>query len=362
MSEELLKIPYLFAIGQGILIAVSLLIQKSVSRKANYILAIFISAMILPLWQGFIQLGPAELLPLSIPHLFTFLPWLYGPLLYLYVALKCEPNSVSNNRIVLQLVYLIYPALFVTFFPFWSSLVGTENLISITWALIFTQMLVHIVLSINILRRYQTVLAENYSSTEKRDLQWLTNLVIGFCIIFALDMSIFYLKNFFDIDNGWYFHTFVFAESLYIFTIGLFSLRYRSAPSEQLVTPEIKYEKSSLNAQVASKLADSIQSLMAEEKLFLENDLTLQNLADRLNVTTHHLSQVINEHLNVSFYELINQRRIQHSKVLLKNGQTRFTILDIAHEVGFNNKTSFNNAFKKYTGMTPSQYRQSQAA
>jgi len=98
---------------------------------------------------------------------------------------------------------------------------------------------------------------------------------------------------------------------------------------------------------------------MTEEKPYFEGDLTLQKLADRLSISPHHLSQIINDKIGQNFFDFINSYRIEEAKKLLLDPRGELlTILAISEETGFNSKSSFNNAFKKYTGQTPSQFKQ----
>jgi AraC-like DNA-binding protein len=97
---------------------------------------------------------------------------------------------------------------------------------------------------------------------------------------------------------------------------------------------------------------------MQEQQVFKENELRLSDLAAYLNVSYHQLSQVINEHYGVNFFELINKYRIEYVKKLMAEPKYgHYTIMQIAYEAGFNNKASFNRYFKKAIGMTPSAYR-----
>ncbi|KAB2844021.1 MAG: AraC family transcriptional regulator, partial [Melioribacteraceae bacterium] len=83
---------------------------------------------------------------------------------------------------------------------------------------------------------------------------------------------------------------------------------------------------------------------------------TIRELAENLNIHPNHLSQIINEKLGQNFFDFINSYRIKEAeKLLLKNGKK--TILEIAFEVGFNSKSTFNAAFKKHTGVTPTAYK-----
>jgi YesN/AraC family two-component response regulator len=100
---------------------------------------------------------------------------------------------------------------------------------------------------------------------------------------------------------------------------------------------------------------------MEQEKCYREEDLSLQDLAEKLSIPSHHLSQVINEKLIKNYSDYVNTYRIEEAmEHLADSWQKRRKILSIAFEVGFNTKATFNYVFKKHTGMTPSQYRKSQ--
>ena len=100
---------------------------------------------------------------------------------------------------------------------------------------------------------------------------------------------------------------------------------------------------------------------MEEGKLYQETELTLQGLADKLQFPSYQVSQAINDGMNKSFYDLINSYRIEEAKRLLMDPKNRnFTILSLGFEAGFNSKTTFNTVFKKFTGLTPTDYRDQQ--
>jgi AraC-like DNA-binding protein len=101
---------------------------------------------------------------------------------------------------------------------------------------------------------------------------------------------------------------------------------------------------------------------METMKPFLEPELTIYKLAEELKVPRHHLSQVINEKAQKSFFDFINSYRIEEVKKLLADPKmANRNILGIALDCGFNSKATFNAAFKKFTGMTPSAYQKAQA-
>ena len=99
---------------------------------------------------------------------------------------------------------------------------------------------------------------------------------------------------------------------------------------------------------------------MTDEKLYLDQTLNLKTLAQKLSVSVNHLSQIINEMFNQNFHDFVNQYRVKECiKYLKDESNGRKTVLRIAFECGFNTKATFNSAFKKFTGMTPKEFRKS---
>lgn len=120
----------------------------------------------------------------------------------------------------------------------------------------------------------------------------------------------------------------------------------------------VKYKNSSLTESAADELKVLLDNYMREVKLYRENDITLDGLASKLNTSRHNLSQVINEKYKLNFFDYINLLRIKEAQeILLDKKNQKLQIIDIAFQVGYNNKATFNNAFKKFSGTTPSEYR-----
>lgn len=118
-----------------------------------------------------------------------------------------------------------------------------------------------------------------------------------------------------------------------------------------------KYLKSALTAERSHRIIDKLQTFMQTEKPFLDNNLKLPSLAKKLDLSTNHLSQVINEQFHMNFYDSVNEYRISEAKTILASSETHeVSIVEVALEVGFNSKSTFYAAFKKNTSMTPLQY------
>jgi AraC-like DNA-binding protein len=122
----------------------------------------------------------------------------------------------------------------------------------------------------------------------------------------------------------------------------------------------VKYRNSGLTPEASRSLLQNLQLYMQQERAYHDPDISLDKLAAALNASKHHVSQIINEHLGASFFEYVNQLRVEEAKSLLaETTRNDLHVIEVAYAVGFNNKVSFNAAFKKATGMTPTEYRRS---
>jgi AraC-like DNA-binding protein len=162
-------------------------------------------------------------------------------------------------------------------------------------------------------------------------------------------------------SSGIFYHSQVVCMSLMVLFLG-FSANVQPTVFSGLITYKnqlfYKYEKSGLTESLSIELMKSLKQLFDEQKIYKENDLSLEMLAERLNTTRHNASQVINEHFGMNFNELVNRYRVREAKYILETDQKKsLHMIDIAYEVGFNNKVSFNKAFKKDTQLTPSEYQ-----
>jgi ligand-binding sensor domain-containing protein/AraC-like DNA-binding protein len=134
--------------------------------------------------------------------------------------------------------------------------------------------------------------------------------------------------------------------------------RRRTRPIAEPQPEEFKYKTSALLPETVEQVLPRLLQLMEKEKVYLKADLNLKSLAQRLNVHYNYLSQIINEQLHQGFNDFINSYRIEEAKKkLLDPAEDNKTILDIAYDTGFYSKSVFNTAFKKFTGMTPSEFK-----
>jgi AraC-like DNA-binding protein len=133
-----------------------------------------------------------------------------------------------------------------------------------------------------------------------------------------------------------------------------FFILYRKKSRKRLE----KYKTSALHPGKAEEVMPKLLHLVEEEKLFLDPDLTLRDLSQKLRIHYNHLSQIINERFGLSYNDFINKYRIEEAKRKLADPEEReSSILDILLSAGFYSKSVFNAAFKKFEGTTPSEYR-----
>ena len=121
-----------------------------------------------------------------------------------------------------------------------------------------------------------------------------------------------------------------------------------------------KYRKSSLTEEGKQKILLRIKQEFEKKEYFSENLASLSDLSKKIGESPHHVSQVLNEKFNKSFFELLASYRVEKAKkILTDDTRSKLTVEEISEMVGYNSKTAFNNAFKKLTGKTPSEFRKS---
>lgn len=122
-----------------------------------------------------------------------------------------------------------------------------------------------------------------------------------------------------------------------------------------------KYARSSLDGATRHRIRKKIEAAFVEQELHRDCLLNLRSLSRAINEKAHYVSQVVNQDLDTTFYELVSRHRVELARRLLRETAER-TVLEIALEVGFNSKSTFHTAFRRQTGMTPSEFRVSPPA
>ena len=151
-------------------------------------------------------------------------------------------------------------------------------------------------------------------------------------------------------------HLFAAYVGVIIYLISFRVMRESGFFRQASLADQQKYKSSQITDEQQHVLIQKLSRLMENEKPFLKPDFSLPELAKNLNVSVHALSQAINAGLNKSFFEMAAHYRVEEAKkLLIEKSHIKFE--EISERVGYNSKSSFNNAFKKLTGKTPSEFR-----
>jgi AraC-like DNA-binding protein len=224
------------------------------------------------------------------------------------------------------------------------------------WAGFHVQLLFYILFCQPHLRAYRQRMAESFSPVSAINFRWLQLVCYGFVLQISIErgMQLFTSTAPPGLSATAGMAVYLFIIALTYSALGQSRLRFSSGwPSARV---NDKYTRSGLQDHSADYYLAKLSRLMANERLYLDPDLSLKSLAERINLSPHHLSQILNEKLKKTFYDYVNENRIEHAKHALSHNPER-SITDIAFESGYNNKNSFYNSFKRYTGTIPSEYR-----
>ncbi len=369
---------FTFSTAIGFLLAWYLGIRQE-NHLANRLLAIWI--FLLSVDSLFISLIYHEVF-YEYPHIVgvtTFFPILYGPLFYLYAR-----SLTQTRRLTVADALHFFPfltAFFLTINTFFlfnedDKIRLMENLIhhvNVPWNyewgffLVTTVSPLYVLWAIYLLFIYRRELNNQLSTIGESTLNWLwvmsfLNVVIWLTVIGNKWST--YSEN--DFLHSWFHHAPYIGTAIFMYCTAYFSLKqpqvfqvsFDKSDSRPLTDKE-KYGVNRLPEKLQDSILTDIQELIEQQQLFLDPQLSLAKLADVSHVSTHQLSQVINDQLSLNFYDFINQYRINFVKSEFKRSPEE-GILAVALRSGFNSKSTFNSAFKKFTGVTPSQYRKQQ--
>ena len=359
-----------FDLAYLLLFAIYLLFKDNRFNNANYFLVVFLlvescSIMNTFLWRFF------PYAHIHVPYLFYMdnsFYYLRGASLYLYI------RSYTNENFKVKFSHLVHllPFIFLSIFYFFhfhrfnnsAKIRILEKGLFHPYTSFILDIALHLfivfylILAAREIYRYKNKLKNALADIFKIWRNWTVFLIGGFFIIMFLD--IFYMGLFFYYKIFPYF--IVNSLNILVFLLTVL-IMFKGLKKPEIFTsiPEIepsKYLGSKLKESDRIIIRNKLDHLLNNEKIYNNPAICITDLADKLGVLPKHLSQVINEDYKQNFFDLINSFRIEEAKKLLTNySSARKNILEILYETGFNSKTSFNMAFKKYTGQTPTSYR-----
>lgn len=359
-AVELLKLLYIFSFNLGVWANMSTLINRQCPRETKRILFLFISILLVMPLNGYLSLA-LETPPELLGALASTLTWTYGPLAYLLV----------NNLIKTVDKTLYLPLHFIPFVVVTGLYMFSYEWLSFYYyqGALILQLATYLSLSFYNLFAYRKKIALIGREFKNTTYYWMLYLIAGlFAIVIYENTLVLMLHQGVKIDFV-FVATTVGGFSIYISTIAIFLLfqpgifeskEEGTSPQCSNSAPEAQVDKSrniELSPDVASELATQLEQLMMREKPYLENDICLSMLADRLGISTHHLSELLNFHLQTNFYDFLNMFRFTEALALISSHKKQYSVMDIAYLSGFNNRNTFYRVFKENTGLTPGEYR-----
>ena len=318
----------------------------------------------------------------------VYLPILEGASTYVYVQTMTSKKYSFNKTNYLHAVpYLILTTiLFVmVFFNKDQSSVdvlkemylNTPRFIELTGLLNSFLGPIYIVLSWRLLQKHKKNILQDFSYTEEIDLKWLKYVVLLMGSIWIVVVATNILSHLTELITGQMASDLIYySVTIVIFLEGYFGIKQQVIYTPNLHTKKketqqiqvntiitgvkenSRYEKSGLKKDESKKYLNDLLSFMEDEIPYINGKISLKEVASKLNVSTNHLSQVINENLNKNFFDFVNEYRVNLIKEKMKDPKHKqFTLLALAFDCGFNSKSSFNVIFKKHTGLTPTAYQ-----
>jgi AraC-like DNA-binding protein len=303
---------------------------------------------------------------IGLPVLFLF-----GPLFYYYVKVLTDRTIILGPRDLIHAIpFLVFVGLMM---PFYLSNTG-EKLAAIerikafatepAFLVVATIQVLHLFAYMipvrRILKQYDRKIHDTKSSLERINLRWLWTGTTMYLLVFGFIQLLTTLQMV-GVPTVELYHTSIpLIVTAIIYGLGYMGLRQPEifSPAEELAAGK-KYEKSTLTPELTREYALKVKEYVDTEKPYLDSELTLPGLADRVGIPAYQLSQVINEALGANFFDFVNGYRVMEAKRLLGDpSKSAYTILAIAEESGFNSKSAFNAAFKRFAGQTPSEFRQ----
>ncbi|WP_025741415.1 helix-turn-helix domain-containing protein [Aquimarina pacifica] len=303
----------------GLLLALSVRIGKSVFYYFNADLASF-----------YIQFG-------------LFACWFIGPFLFFYIKYATTDKEVKRKEWILHLIIVM--ALGCTLFLMFPREKYIDLWFNVFIYIIYYQWLIYLFAAgILLFKAFKIFKKEG---RKKRNFElWILSIYVGNVIIWIVFNTASYTSYILGA-----------ISFSFIFYLLILLLLFSKERSKLLLKDPPKYGGKKIPQSEANRLIALLESLMFKEKLYRDSNITLSEVAKKLNILPNKLSQLLNEKLGKSFPSFLNYYRIEEAKELIKSNKV-FSLESIGYDCGFSSKSAFYSAFRKQTGTTPSKYKE----
>lgn len=378
INYNLLDIISILSLFIGLFFAVFLFTSKTKNKLSNRIFAAFLFLSAID--NIFISKILAENYT-SLSKTIALTVFLQLPLFYLYIISVCYSNFKLRPKHFLHTIpfFIVNLLLLTNFYGvnpdskfIFLSNVSDAFKNSFVHIFVHLQVVCYLIIVFIVLKRAKSIYLENYANSNIVFYKWLYQLTIIISILHAFAI----LKNiykFSDYETFYYWTRIILllTELIIFCWYVLKALNtpdiFKSVDSRLKLTSNlIKNENHSTEKALINNDVEALKNYMNKEEPFLDSSLTMQDLANQMHLNVRETSILINHTIGQHFFDFVNGYRIEKAMKILENPlDNKKTVLEILYEVGFNSKSSFNTAFKKHTGTTPTLYRkgrQKQAA
>ena len=351
---------YLFSFFSflALVLAILLFLKKKGDRWANILLGIYVLLFGYNVFYNTLYWSKKLFTTDFIGILFTnILVWvLYGPILYFYIRRVLYGSKFKWKDLIHFLPFLIvlvnYSRIYLMSPEAKMELLENRRIaLHIYFLTSYEKIAIIALMLLYFALIYLRFKKGTVGVNQKVWLKWVSFSYLAYVFSFS---SYFVLKGLGILQQE---HDYAIGASM-IFFISMLAYFGFVQPEVFEGTPVLKYKTTGLTKEYSLELKENMQKFMEEAKPYLKSEFRLNDLAENLNVSRHHCSQVINEHFNSTFFSFVNRYRIEEAKKMLEKDQS-LTISDVMYACGFNNRMSFYNAFKKFTGTTPKTFLKS---
>jgi len=363
---ELIRYAWPFVLLMGavhsVVLAVLLFRQSSKPRRARHCLAWLSLAMAVILTQYSLSLLEMAL-PSGVGGVLGALWFMVGPLFYGYVRFLLPGRDRWEPEDAIHIVPFLYQLVLVGWFFRLGAEAQADVIQALTWVrseflvLFFLQSVVYAVATVGVVRRYARQYRMEAAGAAAVHLDVIQRALLIFVVYVVITgvntLQLFATGSYWQ----WLDNIVPLMLSVLAWMLGYMLLRHPALVMPELSWPARTPAPTAPTPELIAH-ANSLRHVMTEQRLYLNPDLRLNDLATALGISERMLSQVLSEAMGQSFYEVVNHYRVAAVRHRLTDpSAAHLTLLAVAMECGFSSKASFNRVFKKQTGVTPSAYR-----
>ena len=342
------------------------------NQLANRLLSVFLlciavsSACVMVLWNDDVKLVNVfdETL---LPYCLVIAQLLKGPMLMFYVIALTEDAFAFARRHLLHLIPIAIALIWLIVFQIDSSDLRfrtpgqTETqrqIANAVWHFIKVMPFFYALTAVNRVRLYRISLHNQYSNFSPTEPTWLNMLSLGFFFTWSFSILVHVIANTLAVDTPQISDLFGITENYVIFILINALFINSVAHTHKLLTTKPEAAKDKTDEKLTDSAIQKVQLGMEVQKLFLKQNLNIEEFSKRINLPVKEVSAVINKHYGTNFFEFMNSYRVEEAKRLLGDSQhADMTVMDVLLHAGFNSKSAFHRFFNRLVGMSPTEYR-----